>query len=191
MECTLCKAKSCRSLQSCGNESFSRQEVLEAYQGTENQEIVQSAARLVDGGRAGTLSRIDEIVELAKDRSWTRIGLAYCYGMEKDAATVSRHLRSKGLRVEAVSCTTGAIAQDEANLASTIHKVSCNPLGQAEQIKSAGVDLVLEMGLCLGHDLMFRASIAGIPATTLVVKDRTTDHAPLAAIRKLDSTSAD
>lgn len=187
MECTLCKAKSCRSLESCGNESFSRDQVQEDYLQEGTQETVQAASRLVDGGRAGTLSRIEEIVEFALDRSWQKVGLAYCYGMEKDAATVSRHLRSKGLRVEAVSCTTGALAQDEVNSTSGIHKVSCNPLGQAEQIKAAAVDLVLEMGLCLGHDLLFRASIAGIPATTLVVKDRTTDHAPLAAIRKLAS----
>ncbi|HNY30287.1 MAG TPA: DUF1847 domain-containing protein [Fibrobacteria bacterium] len=185
MECTLCRVKSCRSLESCGNESFSREEVQAEYLLEENQETVQAASRLLDGGRAGTLSRIEEIVEYAIDRSWKKVGLAYCYGMEKDAATVSRHLRSKGLRVEAVSCTTGALAQDEVNEASQIHKVSCNPLGQAEQIKAAGVDLVLEMGLCLGHDLMFRGSIAGIPATTLVVKDRTADHAPLVGIRRL------
>jgi len=185
MECTICKVKSCRTMESCGNESFAREDVLEAYHAPATQETVQAAARLVDGVRAGTLSRLEEIAAYALDRSWKRIGLAYCYGIEADATLVSRYLRSKGLRVEAVSCSTGALAQDEMNEASSIHKVGCDPLGQAEQIKSAAVDLVVEMGLCLGHDMLFRTGIGGIPATTLVVKDRTTVHDPLRAIRNL------
>lgn len=185
MECTLCKAKSCRTLESCGNESFSRDDVRDAYHESNAQETVQAAARLVDGGRAGTLNRLEEIAEFAIDKSWQRVGLAYCYGIESDAGLVSRYLRSKGLRVEAISCTTGALAQDEMNESSSIHKVGCDPLGQAEQIKAASVDMVVEMGLCLGHDMLFRAGIGNIPATTLVVKDRTTVHDPLRAIRNL------
>lgn len=185
MECTICKAKSCCTMESCGNEAFLREDVRDAYHDQDTQATVQAAARLVDGGRAGSLNRLEEIAEYALDRSWKRIGLAYCYGIESDATLVSRYLRSKGLRVEAVSCTTGALAQDEMNEASTIHKVGCDPLGQAEQIKSASVDLVVEMGLCLGHDILFRSGLVGIPATTLVVKDRTTVHDPLRAIRNL------
>jgi len=190
LECTICKAKSCRTLESCGNESFSREGVIGAYGDPGTQEVVQAAARLVDGGRAGTLSRLEEIAEFATDRGWRRLGLAYCYGMEADATLVSRFLRGKGLRVEAVSCSTGAFAQDEMNQASEIHKVGCDPLGQAEQIRSAQVDLVLEMGLCLGHDILFREGVAGLPSTTLVVKDRTSGHAPLEAIRRVTSSEA-
>ena len=53
MECTICKSKTCRTLESCGNEAFSRDDVREAYHEGEVQETVQAAARLVDGGRAG------------------------------------------------------------------------------------------------------------------------------------------
>jgi uncharacterized metal-binding protein len=187
MECTLCRSKSCRGLESCGNESFSRDQILGAYADPEAQETVRSAARLVDGGRAGTLSRLEEIAEFAADRGWKKLGLAYCYGMEADAGAASRWLRGQGFRVEAVSCTTGALAQDRMNGESTIHKVGCDPLGQAAQVRSAGVDLVVEMGLCMGHDLLFRDGISGIPSTALVVKDRTSNHAPLVAIRRLAS----
>lgn len=159
--------------------------MLEAYRATDTQETMRSAAKLVDDGRAGTLSRLEEIAEFAQDRSWQRIGFAYCRGMEKDAAMVSRFLRKRGFRVEAVCCSTGAFAQDETDLGSDIHKVSCNPLGQAEQIKAAKVDMVVDMGLCLGHDMLFRAAMAGTPSTTLVVKDRTNGHMPLEAIRRI------
>lgn len=187
MECTLCKSKTCRTLESCGNESFSRDIVRDAYHEDDVQETVQAAARLVDGGKAGSLSRLEEIAEYALDRSWKKVGLAYCYGMEADAGLVSKYLRGRGLRVEAVSCTTGALAQDEMNEASSIHKVGCDPLGQAEQIKVASVDLVVEMGLCLGHDMLFHSGIGSLPSTTLVAKDRTTAHDPLRAIRNLSS----
>jgi uncharacterized metal-binding protein len=185
MECTLCRPKSCRRLVSCGNESFSRDEVLHAYRDDHARETMRSAAKLVADGRAGDLSRLEEIAEFALDRSWKRIGFAYCRGMEMDAALVSRYLRGRGLRVEAVSCSTGAIAQDEVDAESAIHKVSCNPLGQAEQVKAATPDLIVEMGLCLGHDILFRAATAGIPSTTLVVKDRTNGHAPIESIRRV------
>lgn len=185
MECTLCRPKSCRSLVSCGNEVFSRDEIRQAYREEDARETMRSAANLVADGRAGNLSRLEEIAAFALDRSWKRIGFAYCRGMETDAALVAKYLRGKGLRVEAVSCSTGAIAQDEVDEESTIHKVSCNPLGQAEQIKAANVDLIVEMGLCLGHDILFRTATAGIPSTTLVVKDRTNGHAPIESIRRI------
>ncbi len=187
MECTLCKPKSCRRLEPCGNEAFSREELVEAYQAPENLATMHAASRLVDGGRAGTLSRLEEIAEFALDRSWKRVGFAYCRSMEKDAALVARYLRSRGLRIEAVSCSTGAIAQDEIDEESSQHKVSCNPLGQAEQIKAFQADFVVDMGLCVGHDILFRQATSGIPGTTLVAKDRTAGHAPLEAIRRVCS----
>jgi uncharacterized metal-binding protein len=185
MECTICNLKSCRQLSSCGSEKFDRNQALQDYHEPGTQAVVQAAAHLVDGGRAGTLSRIEEIAEFATERGWKRLGLAYCFGMETEASLVSRFFRSRKFRVEAVSCSTGAFAQDKMNESSTIHKTGCNPLGQAEQIKSAKVDLVIEMGLCLGHDMLLHERMAGIPSTTLVVKDRTTLHDPLKAIKAL------
>lgn len=185
MECTLCKPKSCRKLESCGNESFSRDAVLEAYRAPENLATMRAASHLVAGGRAGTLSRLEEIAEFALGRSWKRIGFAYCRSMEQDAALVSRYLRSRGLRVEAVSCSTGAIPQDEVDEESPIHKVSCNPLGQAGQIKAFGADFVVDMGLCVGHDILFRQAASGLPGTTLAVKERTNGHDPLKSLRDL------
>ena len=185
MECTLCKSKSCRDLVSCGNESYQRDSILGAYRDPETLETMRSASRLVDGGRAGTLSRLEEIAAFAQDRSWKRIGLAYCRSIERDAALVSKYLRSKGLRVEAVCCSTGAITQDEIDSEAKKHKVSCNPLGQAEQIRAFDADFVVDMGLCVGHDILFRAAMCGVPGTTLAVKDRTSGNDPMLSVRRL------
>lgn len=184
MDCTHCKDNACRSLGDCRASLVARDEALRTYQDAEVQGVVQAAARLVDGGRAGTLSRVEEIAEYALDRGLKRLGLAYCYGMEKDAAVVAALLRRRGVRVSAVSCTTGALAQDQVNTDSSIRKVSCNPVGQAMQLNAEGVDLVVAVGLCLGHDMLLQQQSAA-PVTTLVVKDRTAGHAPLDAVRRL------
>jgi uncharacterized metal-binding protein len=64
------------------------------------------------------------------------------------------------------------------NPESTYCSVSCNPIGQARQLNREGVDLVLVIGLCLGHDILFQREIK-VDCTTLVVKDRVYNHAPL------------
>ena len=92
-------------------------------------------------------------------------------------------IRKRGLRVSAISCTTGGLAQDQMNEQSSIHKVGCNPLGQTEQLNAEKVDLIAAVGLCLGHDMLLQKQV-NAPCTTLVVKDRTCSHAPLVPIRK-------
>lgn len=184
MLCPYCKTKSCRSVESCGNEAFDRNQVLSEYQSTPIQNTVQKAAELVDDGRAGTLNRLQEIMEFSKGNGYGHLGLAYCYGMESDARTVTDLLRKNHFRVSAVSCTTGAMAQKDINQNSELPGVSCNPLGQAAQLEADKPELVILMGLCLGHDILFQQKL-DIPMTTLVVKDRTTGHNPLQAIRNM------
>ena len=184
MDCTHCNEHQCRSFGDCSARRFDRNEALEAY-GTEDvAQVVSAAAHLVDHGRAGTLNRLQEIAEYSLDRDLQHIGLAYCWGMEKDASLIASYLRTRGLRVSAVSCTTGGLAQDQVNPESEIHKVSCNPIGQSSQLNEEKVQLVVAVGLCLGHDMLLQKQ-SQAPVTTLVVKDRTSNHAPLTAIRQM------
>jgi uncharacterized metal-binding protein len=177
MDCTNCTYdKQCRTSESCKATTFDRETVVQEY--AQNKEIVQAAASLVDHGRAGTLSRLHEIIAFSKQMKYKRIGLAYCYGMEIQAKQIVELLRSNELNVRAVSCTVGGIPQNEVNPESDYCSVSCNPLGQARQLNHEGVDLVLMMGLCLGHDILFQREIR-VDCTTLVVKDRVFNHAPL------------
>ena len=178
MNCTLCSAKSCRSTVSCGAEKFDRTRVVENYHHDRTAPLVQSAARLVDGGRAGTLDRVQELVEYIRDQGLEKVGLAYCYGMEKEAALAIVRLKESGAKIEAVSCTVGALTQNQVNEQSDLPGVSCNPLGQAAQLNAAKPELTVTMGLCLGHDILFNRHIES-DVTTLVVKDRVHGHAPL------------
>ena len=180
MDCTNCTFdKQCRNGETCQATSFNRVEVVQKY--AEQSEIVQAAADLVDFGRAGTLSRLQETIAFAQKMNYKRIGLAYCYGMENQVTQIVEILRENKLNIRAVSCTVGGIPQNEVNPESTFCTVSCNPIGQARQLNNENVDLVVMIGLCLGHDILFQREVKA-DCTTLVVKDRVFNHAPLRKI---------
>jgi uncharacterized metal-binding protein len=183
MDCTHCKTKICRKGERCDVVNFDTEEVIAKYHA--EQTIVQAAAQLVDNGRAGTLSRLEELSEFAQLAGMKTVGLAYCYGMENDARLVVDYLRANGLKVEAASCTVGGVTQNKVNLESNICSVSCNPIGQAQQLNSRKPDLTITMGLCLGHDILFNREIES-DVTTLVVKDRVHNHQPSQAIKELE-----
>jgi len=183
MNCTSCDDKVCRKQQtSCDRESFNKSEVIDRYQDLTNSEIVKAAAELVDSGRAGTLSRLEEIIEFAKLMNYQKLGVAYCYGMEQQAKAIETLLTDEWFDVSAVSCSVGGLKQSEVNASSCIHKVSCNPLGQAEQLNAEKVDLTLVVGICMGHDIILNRTLS-MDFTTLVVKDRKFNHAPLMGIK--------
>ncbi len=182
MDCIKCNTKSCRTTESCHAQKFDVDELIQTYHLPENMKIVQAAAHLVDNGRAGTLSRLQEVIEFSKSMNFKRIGIAYCYGMEITAALITTIFRESGFKIYPVSCTTGGFKQSDINIGSKIEKVACNPLAQAEQLNAESVDFTITVGLCLGHDILFNKHIKSY-TTTLIVKDRVHDHNPVDAIK--------
>ena len=183
MNCLLCPGKSCRTTVSCGAEKFSCESVLNKYHQKDEASIVRTAALLVDGGRAGELSRIQEVMEFAEVHGYKKVGLAYCYGMEKEAGMIRDMFLKRKIPCVGVSCTTGAMSQREVNSLSNLPGVSCNPISQAQQMMADNVDLAVAIGLCMGHDILFQKEFKG-DQTTLVVKDRVHNHSPLEGISK-------
>lgn len=182
MNCSDCSDKICiKQQESCNKESFIKPELIDEYQDISNHEIVTAAAQLVDNGRAGTLSRFDETIEFAKIMNYKKIGLAYCYGMEKFARLIQHKFTENGFSVSLVSCSIGGVKQSEVNSASCIHKVSCNPIGQAQQLNAENIDFTLIVGICLGHDILLQRNLK-MDFTTLIVKDRMHHHNPILGI---------
>ena len=181
MNCTGCRDKSCKKTENCGRENFSGNDVLQKYEEDENQKIVQVAAMLVDNGRAGTLSRLEEIAEFIKSMGYQKTGLAYCYGMEDQAKFVKGYFLKAGIKLSTVACSVGGLAQESVNKKSCIYNVSCNPIGQAEQFNAEGTDFVIIMGICLGHDILLQRYLKA-DFTTFIVKDRVYNHNPGLAI---------
>ncbi|NNM67366.1 MAG: DUF1847 domain-containing protein [Spirochaetales bacterium] len=146
--------------------------------------MLRSAAALVDGGRAGTLSRLEEVLEFAQSQGYKKLGLAYCWGLEDLAISLLKIIKTRGLSATAVSCTVGAEPQSALNSASKRSGVACNPIGQAHQLHAEGVDFAVQVGLCLGHDVLFTREFQG-DQTTLIVKDRKFAHNPLLGVESL------
>ena len=178
MDCTKCTAKGCRISEPCTDRSS---EYIDQYKTEEAQSITRAASKLVDNGRAGTLSRLEEIVEYARLKDYRMLGVAYCYGMEQEAGLLRDYLTKEGFKTVMASCTVDGISECKVNTTKTDQSVSCNPIGQANVLNSSGADFTILMGLCLGHDILIQNKL-NMEYTTWIVKDRVTKHRPMDAL---------
>ena len=196
MTCPQCASTACCESsegpfpKDCPTRDLDNDALLEAYAESPDAELARQAAR-VEAGGYGRLTRLEEIMDFARRTGFSRLGLAHCVGLQREAAVVRRVFLANGFAVEAVACKAGAIPKEAIGL-SDAEKVSpgefesmCNPIGQARALAAAGTQLNVLMGLCVGHDsLFFRHSEA--PVTVLAVKDRVLGHNPLAAVYLAD-----
>jgi uncharacterized metal-binding protein len=196
MSCPECASRACCESsegpfpRDCPTGKLDAETLLEAYAEAPDAELALHAAR-VEAGGYGRLTRIEEIMDFARRSGFSRLGMAHCIGLQREAAVVRRVFLANGFEVEAVACKTGAIPKESIGL-SDADKVSpgefesmCNPIGQARHLAETGTELNVLMGLCVGHDsLFFRHSEA--PVTVLAVKDRVLGHNPLAAVYQAD-----
>lgn len=173
--CETCKVMRCR--QKSADCYGVKEQSAERYRTGETRETAFAASRLIDDGRAGTLSRVQEVVEYCKDREYKRIGIAYCFGLEKYARAFSALLKENALDALPVACTAGGVKEREIDERKLVETVSCNPVGQALVLNRLQPDLVVEIGLCLGHDIIFHQHLE-VPHTVLIVKDRVFAHSP-------------
>ncbi len=130
-------------------------------------------------------NRVEELVAYTKAQGFHRIGVAYCVTLAKEAQQLGRLLRAAGLDAELVCCRVGAIDYDEIRLPKRHPErfaAICNPVAQARLLDARDVDLVAQVGLCIGHDLILQRECKA-PVTTLVVKDRALDHHSVMALR--------
>ena len=130
-------------------------------------------------------NRVEELVHFARGRNLKKLGVAFCVSMTKEAQALGRVLSEAGLESELVCCRVGAIDHDEIGLPKAHPErfaAICNPVAQARLLNEAKVDLVVQLGLCIGHDLILQEQ-SSAAVTTLVVKDRALDHHPITALR--------
>ena len=131
-------------------------------------------------------------MDFARRCGYSRLGLAFCIGLQDEAAVVTRILRANGFAVDSVACKNAALPKEELGLADE-DKVAPGRVREHVQpdrpgaaLARAGTELNVLLGLCVGHDsLFFKHSVA--PVTVLAVKDRVLGHNPLAAIYLADS----
>jgi len=136
--------------------------------------------------------RLEEIFDFINRMNYEKVGLAFCIGLQKEAAIVGKLFAARKIDLVSSICKTGRIAKEELGLDQS-EKISagqfesmCNPILQAEILNEANTQFNIVLGLCVGHDsLFFQYSKA--PTTVLAVKDRVTGHNPLAPLYTIDS----
>jgi uncharacterized metal-binding protein len=130
-------------------------------------------------------NRVEELIAFASGRGMKRIGVAFCVALIREAQTLGQLLQQAGLEPWLVCCRVGAIDYAEIGLPKAHPErfaAICNPVAQGRLLNDARVELVVQIGLCIGHDLVLQ-DVCDAPVTTLVVKDRVFDHHPIRALR--------
>lgn len=123
--------------------------------------------------------RLEEIKNFAVKSGVSKMGLAYCAAVAKEAE-VARQYFSQFFEVVPIDCKNGRIPKSEL-LKGNYAGISCNPVGQAAYLAENNTQLNVVMGLCVGHDIIF-SQYTTAPATTLLVKDRANKHNPMQSI---------
>ena len=156
------------------------------YESRGTRELAQAAARTEAAGYCKE-PRVEEIMSLARRLGVSRLGVASCVGLIREARLLQEILEANDFEVFSVCCKVGSIPKEEIGLADEEKirpgqfEALCNPIGQAQLLNEARTGLNIVVGLCVGHDsLFFRQSEA--PVTVLVAKDRVTGHNPAAAL---------
>lgn len=130
-------------------------------------------------------NRVEELIFYARQLNLQRIGIAFCVTLIKEAQTLGKLLKQENFTPVLVCCRVGAVDYSEIDLPKAHpdkFAAICNPVAQGQLLNLAKVDLVVQIGLCLGHDIILQQTCT-VPLTTLVVKDRVLDHHSVLALR--------
>ncbi|MCK4475345.1 MAG: DUF1847 domain-containing protein [Methanophagales archaeon] len=187
MNCAECKEKACYEGKDCTEIA---EDAKEAYKG--NAEVLQSLriSAQIESRYYMKKTRIEELILYANGMGYKKLGVAFCIGLEEEAAVLCRIL-SQHFAVSSVCCKVCGIDKSYFGLErlhgdgdkseETEVEAMCNPIGQAMVLNKENTDLNILLGLCIGHDTLF-TKYSEAPVTTLAVKDRVLAHNPLGAL---------
>jgi uncharacterized metal-binding protein len=167
------------------------------YEGTgEDAKIARVAARVeglcyqpVPGSDAvnARWTRVEDTIAFAKLMGYGKIGISTCIGLLDETERLCAILTAQGFEPVSVCCKAGSIDKLALGLSEKdkvrpgTFEPACNPIAQAKILNRAKTDMNVIVGLCVGHDMLF-AKYSKAPVTTLVVKDRVTNHNPAAVL---------
>lgn len=188
MECALCKTKECYNGMKCKDINLNLKKIKRKYQDTlifnKSNAYKHRVATEIEADCYMKCTRLEEIIKYAERMGYNRVGLAFCFGLWKEAEIVHKIL-SKYFKTFSVCCKLGGIDKSELNLKMLFKDarvdVMCNPIGQATVLNKKNTQLNVILGLCVGHDVLF-TKYSKAPVTTFAVKDRVLAHNPLGAI---------
>lgn len=195
--CAMCGNRSCKTGEldklpaNCPCIEKEQGKVKELYLDEENQKLAYNSA-LTEAEGYCQKTRLEEIMDFANKCGFSKLGLAFCVGLSKEANMLCKVLVKNGFTVDSILCKNGSIPkeylgiEEEEKIRPGTFENMCNPIGQATFLNKAQTELNIVLGLCVGHDsLFFKYSDA--PVTVFAVKDRVLAHNPLGALYLSDS----
>ncbi len=135
--------------------------------------------------------RVEEVMSFARRAGVTHLGVVYCVGFRREARALQAILGTNGFRVSSSCCKTGSVPKetlgirDEEKVRPGQVEMTCNPAAQAAILEEGGVELVLLLGQCAGHDSATMARLQ-VPAVCVVAKDRVLAHNTVAALYEME-----
>ncbi len=121
-------------------------------------------------------SRLQELINFAKVSGFNKIGIANCKGVQPYADKLKEILDKEGFEVFAINCKDSGLNGN--CICEEMKGPCCDPLSQAVYLNEKNTHLNINVGLCLGHGIIFsKHSIA--PVTTFLVKDFATMHSSI------------
>ena len=143
---------------------------------TQDKDVMKRAAQ------SKNKSRLQEIIAFARVSGFKRIGIATCITVQKYADKLAEFLRAEGFEVFSINCRESGLCGEE--VCDILTGSCCDPVSQADYLNNAGTDLNIEVGLCLGHGLLFH-KYSKAPVTTFLVKDFAHKHNTVAAMEEI------
>ena len=97
-----------------------------------------------------------------------------CLSTRVYADKLAEILKNEGFEVITINCKNSGL-QNSDLFGNEAKGPSCDPVSQAEFLNQQSTELNINVGLCLGHGIMFD-KYSKAPTTTFIVKDFTTSH---------------
>lgn len=136
--------------------------------------------------KSGTVrrTRLQELIVFGQKAGFKSINLGFCNGLLEETRMLSDIL-SQYFIVYSACCKTSGIDKTDQNVPyinpNAKFESACNPVGQAKISNKLGVDLSIQIGICLGHDIALETYTVS-PTITFAPKDRVLGHNTLAAL---------
>ena len=156
---------------------------LAAYTLAENIPL-QNTSDLLRREHGNSLCRTEEIINYCQKLGIKKIGLVFCIGLAEEARLIAKIFKQH-FRVASVCCRMTGIDKDKnkhlVKIADDKFETSCNPIGQAKMLNKLKTEINVQLGLCVGHDMLFY-KYSDAPVTVLAVKDRVLANNPLGVV---------
>lgn len=145
---------------------------------------MQNTSDILRKEHGDSLCRTEEIINYCQKLGIKKIGLVFCVGLAEEARLIAKIFKQH-FRVASVCCRMTGIDKDKnthlIKIDNAKFETSCNPIGQAKMLNKLKTEINVQLGLCVGHDMLFH-KYSDAPVTVLAVKDRVLANNPLGVV---------